>query len=384
MTTETSQETTAGRRRPAADLPVARVDAAAYTIPTGRLEGDGTLTWDSTTWVVVRVATRDPGLPTGLGWTYAAPAAARVIDDLLAAEVTGRSALDVGASWEAMVRAVRNAGRPGLVGMAISAVDTALWDLKARLLGLPLHRLFGAVRDDVPVYGSGGFTTDSQDHLATQLRGWVEEGIPRVKLKIGESWGANVPRDLERVALARTTIGPDVELFVDANGGYQAQQAIRVARVLEDLGVTWLEEPVSSDDHAGLHRVREATLVDVTAGEYGDSLAYFARMLAAETVDCIQIDVTRCGGYTEWLRIAALAATHGLEVSGHCAPSVHVPVAMATPGLRHLEWFEDHVRIEGRFLEGFVGAPGGNVVPAETPGNGLTLREGELESYRVA
>jgi L-alanine-DL-glutamate epimerase-like enolase superfamily enzyme len=186
------------------------------------------------------------------------------------------------------------------------------------------------------------------------------------------------------VALARRVVGPDVEVFVDANGGYDAQQAVRVARRLDELGVTWFEEPVSSDDHVGLRRVRESADADVTAGEYGDSLAYFAHLLAADTVDCVQVDVTRCGGYTEWRRIAALAASYGLEVSGHCAPALHAPVAMATPGLRHLEWFGDHVRIESRFLDGFPAPDGGVIVPPDGPGHGLAVRETDLARYRVA
>jgi L-alanine-DL-glutamate epimerase-like enolase superfamily enzyme len=369
---------------PVLDVAVTDVEASAYTVPTERPEGDGTLTWDSTTWVVVRVGTTDPGLPRGLGWTYAPAAAAGVVSDLLAPVVTGRGVLDVAASWEAMVRAVRNAGRPGLVSMAISAVDTALWDLAARVLDLPLHRLLGSVRDDVPIYGSGGFTTQTDGQLREQLQGWVEQGIPRVKIKIGESWGGRVARDLHRVAAARETVGEDVELYVDANGGYGASQAVRVARRLDEHGVTWFEEPVSSDDHVGLRRVREATTPEVTAGEYGDSLAYFAHLLAADTVDCVQVDVTRCGGYTEWRRNAALVAAYGLDVSGHCAPSLHAPVAMATPNLRHLEWFADHVRIESRFLEAFPSPRDGNVVPEEAPGHGLTLREQDLTPYRVA
>jgi L-alanine-DL-glutamate epimerase-like enolase superfamily enzyme len=370
--------------RPRLDVTVGDVDARAYTIPTARPEGDGTLTWESTTWLVVRVGTGDPDLPSGVGWTYAPAAAARVVRDLLAPQVTGRSAVDVGRSWEAMVRAVRNAGRGGLVAMAISALDTALWDLAARLLEVPLHRLLGSVRDTVPVYGSGGFTTDSDDHLRDQLRGWVEQGIPRVKIKIGESRGTAVDRDLARVALARQVVGSDVQVFLDANGGYDAQQAVRVARRLEELGVTWFEEPVSSDDHAGLRRVRESSAADVTAGEYGDSLAYFAHLLAADTVDCVQVDVTRCGGYTEWRRISALAAAHGLQVSGHCAPSLHAPVAMATPNLRHLEWFSDHVRIESRFLDGFPSPRGGAIAPPDAPGHGLVVRDPDLTAYRVA
>jgi L-alanine-DL-glutamate epimerase-like enolase superfamily enzyme len=369
---------------PRVAIPIADVEATAYTIPTERPEGDGTLTWESTTWVLVRVSTDDRDLPTGVGWTYAPPAAAYVVRDLLAPRVAGRSAVDVVASWESMVRAVRNAGRPGLVSMAISAVDTALWDLAARLLGLPLHRLLGLVRNDVAVYGSGGFTTDPPSVLREQVLGWVGRGIPRVKLKIGECRGSAVRRDLQRVALVRELVGTDVDVFVDANGGFQAQQAVRVARQLDGLGVTWFEEPVSSDDHLGLRRVRECTDADVTAGEYGDSLAYFAHLLAADAVDCVQVDVTRCGGYTEWRRIAALAAAHGLEVSGHCAPSLHLPVAAATTNLRHLEWFSDHVRIESRFLDGFPSVRDGVLAPADEPGHGLTVRRADLATYRVA
>jgi L-alanine-DL-glutamate epimerase-like enolase superfamily enzyme len=186
------------------------------------------------------------------------------------------------------------------------------------------------------------------------------------------------------VSLARQVVGDVVDLFVDANGGYDAGQALRMARCLEELGVTWFEEPVSSDDHLGLRRVRDRTTLDVAAGEYGDALAYYAHLLADEAVDCVQIDVTRCGGYTEWLRIAALAAGYGLEVSGHCAPSLHLAAALATPNLRHLEWFSDHVRIECRFLEGVRLPRDGSLAPNDTPGHGLTVRERDLATYRVA
>ncbi|MGW5241766.1 enolase C-terminal domain-like protein [Monashia sp. NPDC004114] len=370
----------AGRR--AGDALVDEIAARAYTVPTDGPEGDGTLAWDATTIVVVRARS---GSTVGTGWTYGPAACARVVRDLLAGIIVGRDPQAVGACFQAMVAAARNAPRVGAVGYAISAVDTALWDLKARLLDVPLHTLLGAVRDDVPVYGSGGFTTYPDKKLREQLQGWVLQGIPRAKIKIGESWGSEERRDLARMSLARQTIGDDAELFVDANGAYSAKQAVRLMDRARDLGITWFEEPVSSDDLAGLRTVRGLVDADVTAGEYGYDLTYFARMVEAEAVDCLQVDASRCGGITEFRRAAAVAAAHGLEVSGHCAPHLHAHVAAATPNLRHLEWFHDHVRIESAFFDGALDPRGGTIHPdGSAPGNGLTLREPDVVKYRVA
>jgi L-alanine-DL-glutamate epimerase-like enolase superfamily enzyme len=364
------------------DTVVDAVHTAVYTVPTESPEADGTLTWDATTLVAVRVQAAGR---TGLGWTYGSPAAAAVVRDQLAAVVTGRPVLDVPAANEAMTRAVRNSARPGIAGHAISAVDIALWDLKARLLGLPLVRLLGAARREVPVYGSGGFTSYDDARLERQLRGWTQEqGIPRVKIKVGESWGAAEPRDRERISRARRTVGDGVELYVDANGGYTRKQAVRIARHLDAEGATWFEEPVSSDDLAGLAEVRAAVPVEVTAGEYGYTLPYFHHMLAAGAVDCLQADVTRCGGITVWLRAAALAEAHGLQISGHCAPHLHAHAAASVPNLRHLEWFHDHVAIENRLFTGALDPAGGTIRPGAdgSPGHGLALRAEAAEPYR--
>jgi L-alanine-DL-glutamate epimerase-like enolase superfamily enzyme len=359
------------------------VTAAVYEIPTDQPEADGTLAWSSTTLVVARVS---GGGRTGLGYTYAASACKPLIEGELAAAVTGHSVLDTGAAWQAMVRAVRNIGRPGLVSYAISAVDTALWDLKATLLGLPVSRLLGAARDEVPVYGSGGFTTYDERAARAQLERWTGElGIPRVKIKIGESWGTEPARDLARIAFARRVIGPDAELYVDANGGYSRKQAVRMARAMADENVTWFEEPVSSDDLDGLREVRDQVTPDVTAGEYGYDLVYFARMVDAQAVDCLQADVTRCGGITEWQRAAAVAAARGLQVSGHCAPNLHAHVAAAVPNLRHLEYFHDHVRIESMLFDGALDPSGGTLRPDPArPGLGLALKESDAAPFRVA
>jgi L-alanine-DL-glutamate epimerase-like enolase superfamily enzyme len=361
---------------------VQSVRASSYTVPTDAPEGDGTLAWDATTIVIVVIGC-DGKL--GTGWTYAPAACAAIVTDLLAPLVVGRSAMDVSGAWEAMVRAVRNAGRVGMIGYAISAVDIALWDLKARLLQLPLQNLLGAVRQDVPVYGSGGFTTYDDAQLQRQFGHWVQEqGIPRVKMKIGESWGTNPTRDLARMRAARRIIGDDVELYVDANGGYARGQAIRVMQQAAELDIGWYEEPVSSDDLVGLRQVREQVRPDVAAGEYGYDLFYFRRMCSDETVDCLQADASRCGGISEWLRVAAVAASHNLGLSGHCAPHLHAHVAAAIPNLRHLEWFHDHVRIESMFFDGTLDSTGGVITPdPDAPGNGLSLKYDDVQQYRI-
>lgn len=353
------------------------VEAAAYTVDTDQPEADGTFRWTSTTIVVVTVSAADH---IGVGWTYGPPAIADVIGNELAAAVTGLDPLDVPHSWSAMVGAIRNAGRPGVAGYAISAVDVALWDLKARILDVGLHRLLGAAREAVPIYGSGGFLTYDDRTLHDQLESWAEQRIPRAKIKIGET----DQRDLARMRQAREVLGPDRELYVDANGRYTAKQAIRLAEQAAELDIRWFEEPVSSDDLAGLRQVRDAIAPEVTAGEYGCDLIYFQRMCAAGSVDCLQADVSRCGGISEWLRIAAVAAAHGLELSGHCAPQLHAHVAAATQNFRHLEWFHDHVRIERRFFDGALDPVGGTLVPDDlSPGHGLVFKAADAEPYRV-
>lgn len=365
-----------------ADVTVGSVRASAYVVPTQLPEADATLTWDSTTLVVCEVTA---GPVTGLGYSYADDSCVRLIDSTLAPLVTGRDVFDVPGAWMAMQQGIRNLGRPGLVSCALSAVETALYDAKARLLAMPVASLFGRCRDTVPVYGSGGFTSYDDVTTRAQLERWVHhDGVPRVKIKIGESWGTRVERDLSRVALARQTVGDDAELYVDANGGYGVGQAVRVGRMLAEHGVTWYEEPVSSDHLAGLRHVRGQVTPDVTAGEYGYHLPYFTQMLDADAVDCLQVDVTRCGGYGEWLRAAAVAAGHGVEISGHCAPNLTAQVAVATPSLRHVEYFHDHERIERMLFDGALEPVGGMLRPdLSRPGHGLTLKHADAEDYRV-
>jgi L-alanine-DL-glutamate epimerase-like enolase superfamily enzyme len=359
--------------------PITGVTAEVYRFPTAEPEADGTLQWDATTAVTV---TLTAGGETGLGWTYSSAAASTVVHDHLAAAVETRGAYGIEAGWSAMHRACRNLGTRGLVAQAMSAVDIAWWDLKARLLGVPLAALLGRCRADVPVYGSGGFTTLTDRQLEEQVDRWSATGCAAMKIKIGESWGACIDRDLSRVKRLRELAGDAVELMVDANGGYTRGRARRVGAELDQLGVVWFEEPVSSDDPSGLSTVRHALRCDVAAGEYAATPDDVTALLPV--VDCLQLDATRCGGYTGWLRGAALAQTAHLEVSAHCAPSLHAVVAAAVPHLRHVEWFVDHARLEPKLLDGIPEVRAGSLHPrADGPGHGMTV-SGGAEQWRVA
>jgi len=360
-------------------VPVERVDVSAYTIPTDAPESDGTLEWDRTTLVVVEAA---GGGHRGLGYTYADVATAVLVRDRLAEIVQGYDVMAVPAAWSAMRHAIRNLGRPGIVSMAIAAVDAALWDLKARMLDVPLVTLLGQVHASVPVYGSGGFTSYALDRLERQLGEWARHGLGAVKMKIGRE----PEQDVQRVRAARDAIGPRVQLFVDANGAYTRTEALRHAEAFTTYDVRWFEEPVSSDDLEGLRLLRDRAPagMDIAAGEYGYDLPYFERMLAAGAVDCLQADASRCAGITEFLRVAALCDARSMPLSAHTAPSLHVHPCAALSVTRHLEYFHDHVRIERMLFDGAVVPVAGRLAPdLSRPGLGLEFKRADAARYEV-
>ncbi|HKS52498.1 MAG TPA: enolase C-terminal domain-like protein [Pseudonocardiaceae bacterium] len=361
-------------------ISIDRIEVSSYQIPTDSPESDGTLTWDSTT--LVLVAAHASG-EAGIGYTYGGSSVATVVSSKLAGVVTGQDALTPAASWAAMQHAVRNLGKPGVVAMAISAVDIALWDLQARLLELPLATAIGAVHEATPIYGSGGFTSYDNATLADQLAGWVEAGIPRVKMKVGRDPDA----DRQRLLAARQAIGDATALFVDANGAYTRKDALLWAQRFSEHGVRWFEEPVSSDDLAGLRLLRDRGPggMDIAAGEYGYHLPYFQQMLDADAVDCLQADVTRALGISGVLRVAALCDARSIDLSLHCAPLVSAHVGTAVWHLRHLEYFHDHVRIERIAFDGVLQPqPGGVLRPDRSrPGLGLDVKHADLEQYRA-
>jgi L-alanine-DL-glutamate epimerase-like enolase superfamily enzyme len=359
------------------DASIRRVEARTYRVATETPEADGTLEWDSTTVVLVELSA---GGQTGLGYTYGSAAAKEIISDTLRPVLMEQDALAVPRLWAAMIRAVRNIGWRGVCAHAISAVDVALWDLKARLLQTPLATLFGVVHSAVPIYGSGGFTNYSDHRLADQLAGWVKAGGCRaVKMKIGR----DPQRDPARMRAARDAIG-DAGLMIDANGALSRRSALALADEAAALDTIWFEEPVSSDDLEGLRLLRDRGPpgLEIAAGEYGYEHFYFRRMLEAGAVDVLQADATRCCGYTGFQKAIALCESWSVPISAHTAPALHLPLCCSTNVLRHVEWFHDHVRIERMFFDGAPVPADGTIAPdLSRPGHGLTLKRADVERF---
>jgi L-alanine-DL-glutamate epimerase-like enolase superfamily enzyme len=297
---------------------VSRITCAAvsaHTIPTASPESDGTLEWSSTTIVIVELTAGDVS---GVGYSYGHKAVATLIEDLLLPLIDGGDPMDVTAPWIAMAKALRNQGRCGISFMAIAAVDVALWDLKARLLDVSLLTLLGQQRDAVPIYGSGGFTSYSVEQLQTQLAGWVEQGISRVKMKVGR----RPTDDVRRV------------------------QAAREARFVRD--------------HAPAR-------MDVVAGEYGYDLYDFR---------------PRCAGISGFLQVGALCDAHNVPLSSHTASALHLHPCCAFARVRHLEHFHDHARLERLLFDGVIEPVDGMLTPdLSRPGLGLTLKRADADRY---
>ena len=349
-----------------------------YTVPTDAPEADGTFSWTSASMVLVQL---ECGTTKGIGYTYADAGTAAVAQTLLKEIVQSTNPLRRAETLQRMLREVRNLGETGVTMMAISAIDNALWDLSARLFDVPLVSLLGQVRTGIPVYGSGGFTSYTDQQLTDQLGGWAAAGFANVKMKIG----THPDRDPDRVHAARKAIGADCNLFVDANGAYTVAQAIDLAHRFADDDVLWFEEPVSSDNLLGLSQVRQRAPLgmDIAAGEYGYTAWYFRSMLEAHAVTVLQADCTRCGGISGFLAAAALCWAHNVPLSSHCGPSMHLHVCCSVPRAVHIEFFHDHVRIERIFFDGFREPMDGCMIPdLGRPGMGLELKEKDVAKFK--
>jgi L-alanine-DL-glutamate epimerase-like enolase superfamily enzyme len=348
-----------------------------YKIPTDFPESDGTIEWDSTTLIVVFIQTHHQ---IGLGYTYGHEGISKVIQSTFVPFLKNSNAMNVPLLWEKMLDASRNIGSRGIAASAIAAVDIALWDLKAKILKVPLCTLLGQVRESVPVYGSGGFTSYSKTQLAKQFEDWKSKGIDKFKMKVGR----NPDIDVQRVKEARDVIGSSNELFVDANGAYTRKQALEFAERFKEFSVSWFEEPVSSDDLNGLHLLcdRAPPGMNIAAGEYGYEIFYFRKILEAQAVDILQADATRCCGFTGFFQACQLSRAFNLPLSSHCAPSLHLHPSLSQRHVCHMEFFHDHERIDEMFFEGVPKLIKGCLYPdLNRFGHGLELKEKHVKKF---
>jgi L-alanine-DL-glutamate epimerase-like enolase superfamily enzyme len=352
---------------------------SVYKIPTDLPEADGTIAWNSTTMILVEISA---GGKLGIGYTYAHEATALIIEKTLKEIVVGKDAMNIEGITFDNIRSIRNNGDCGIAMMAVSAVDNALWDLKAKILDLPICSLLGKIKDGMAVYGSGGFTSYSDAQTKKQFLNWASESITHFKMKIG----SQPDKDIDRVKAARNAIGNKAELFVDANGAYTVKQALEKAHAFNDYNVSWYEEPVTSANLEGLRFIREhvPSQINVAAGEYGYNLPYFDKMLHSAAVDILQADATRCGGISFFMKAGHLAEAYQVPFSSHCAPSLHLHAALALPSFYIAEYFHDHIRIEKMFFDGVILPKNGMIHPdMSKPGFGLTFKEKDAHKYEL-
>jgi L-alanine-DL-glutamate epimerase-like enolase superfamily enzyme len=358
---------------------IQQVTTSAFKIPTATPEADGTLQWDHTTIIIVEI---EAGGKTGIGYTYADAAAAYLIGHDLEKLITGKNILDITSITGHLVEQIRNEGNCGIAMMAISAIDSALWDLKAKIFEQPLCSLLGRMHDKMLLYGSGGFTNYSDNELKNQFNDWEQEGIKYLKMKIGTAPG----KDVERVKNARQSINKETEIFVDANGAYTVKQALEKAERFAEYNVTWFEEPVTSDNLSGLEFICDhaPAKMNIAAGEYGYNLPYFKQMVSANAVNVLQADATRCGGITNFLKAGHLAEAFHIPFSSHCAPALHLHAALALPSFYIAEYFFDHVRIESMLFDGVATPVNGCLMPdLSRPGIGIELKTPDAEKFRI-
>ncbi|MDR2392026.1 MAG: mandelate racemase/muconate lactonizing enzyme family protein [Planctomycetota bacterium] len=326
--------------------------------------------------VVVEIKT-DAGR-SGVGVTYhevGGEAVRQLIKLDFAHRLIGRSPLETEALYEETFHYIRGVGRKGLAFCAYSAVDIALWDLKGQMLGLPLYRLLGGVKNVLPVYASGGWTSYSRDELVAEAENMVRRGYGKIKIKVGVEGGRNPNEDLRRVRAVRDAVGPGVGIMLDANNAWTAATAVRFANRVKELDIMFLEEPVFADDIPGLARYKAGTDLPLATGEHEYTRYGVRDLIVAGAVDILQVDIARCGGFTEMLRIAAMSQAWNLSLAPHGMEHMHMHLLAAVPNglfLERLFMFEEVA--DSVFSNPPVPVNGALTLP-ETPGHGMVLKE---------
>ena len=361
-------------------MKIETLQADHFRIPLPRVLSDATHTHISHFELVTIRVISDSG-EEGLGYTYTVGAGGSAIHALiendLKSVLVGAEPRRVEQLWEQMWWHVHYVGRGGIVVFALAAVDTALWDLKAKAAGEPLWRILGGHDPRVKAYAGGIDLFFELDALLEQTKAFLEQGLRAVKMKVGRP---SLSEDVTRVAALRELIGADVPLMVDANMGWSVEQAIRAAKAFADYDVYWLEEPTIPDDFAGHARIAQEGGLPIAAGENLRNLYEFQHLISAGGVSFPEPDVSNIGGITPWMKVAHLAEANNLPVTSHGVHDLHVHLLAAVPNSSYLE-------IHGFGLEQFMDQPlqfdGGETVAPDRLGHGVTLDWPALERYRV-
>lgn len=362
---------------------IQRVTATLVASPVVYGFKDATRSVETVGMCVVEVTTNQ-GL-TGIGVTYhevGGESIKSLIDCYYAPKIIGRSPFETEVIWEELFHYARGVGRKGLSFCALSAVDIALWDLKGKILNMPLYKLLGGKKKSVPIYASGGWTSYTDDELVDEALEMVSRGYKAIKLKVGVDGGRNVNADIRRCKKVREAIGPDIEFYVDANNAFHAADAIYLGNSIREYGVTLFEEPVFADDIPGLAKFASSCDIPLGTGEHEYTKFGARDLLIHNAVDYLQMDATRCGGYTEMLKVAALSQAWNIALAPHAMEYVHMHIVSAMPNAMFLErlfLFED---ITHRV---FVDAPkpvAGMLEIPDSPGLGLTLNQNFLSDQR--
>ncbi|MDP3061693.1 MAG: mandelate racemase/muconate lactonizing enzyme family protein [Chloroflexota bacterium] len=368
-------------------MPVKEVLACTAVVPLEAQTSFATRTVSDRHYTLVKV--RDEQGLEGIGFCYGGSRAGHLstlaVRDLLRHIVVGREPQETEAIWDTMFRESVLQGRRGSVMRAISAIDIALWDLAAKQAGLPLYRLLGAYhKETVPAYASGGYYLPGKgiEGLVEEVTGWVRDGFPAVKIKVGR---LPPEEDALRIKACREAIGPNVQLFLDANNAWaDAPSAIRAVRMWEQYDIGWIEEPVMPDDIEASAAVAAAVRTPVATGEIEATRWGFQELISHKAASILQADAAVCGGITEWRRIAALAAGHSIPIAPHWFADLHVHLVASTPNAIWVEFFTDTKVLNFmRLLKRSVQAVKGRLLLPKEPGLGIELDEAVVARYSL-
>lgn len=353
---------------------IAKIDVHLVPYPITGGFADATRKVETIGFTLVRITT-DKGL-VGIGVTYH-EVGGEAVRDLIVRNMTGklvgRDPLESDALWHEFFHYLRGVGRKGVTFCALSAVDIALWDLKGKILNIPVHRLLGGDRTRVPVYASGGWTSYTDDQLVAEMQSFAARGFKMVKFKVGYAGGTDIRRDVVRVRKVREALGPDIDILVDANNCFDAATAAQLANRIREYDIKLFEEPVFADDIPGLSRFRRATDIPLATGEHEYTKFGVRDLLLAEAADYVQADGARAGGYTEMLKIAGMTQAWNVKFAPHAMENVHLPLVAATPNAPFLERLAMFEEITARVFKNAAVPVDGFMEVPEAPGLGLEL-----------